>query len=408
MTTSDYLVIHEAGSVPIKLWTRGVPVESASQEQLKRLAAMPLIYRHIAVMPDVHLGEGTTIGTVFASQRAVIPSAVGVDIGCGMVAAKTNLLLVDIPPQARANIRAAIEARVPHGRSHHGSDQDEGAWRDPATHIRSAFETQLGARFKAIVGKYPLFQQARTVNHLGTLGTGNHFIEICHDQDEAIWIMLHSGSRGIGNRIGSTFSKLAQREAEAWMLDLPHPSLAYLPRGTELFDDYMMCVSWAQDFAALNRDIMLEATLEALRTHESEAVITSRVDCHHNYIAWEHHFNENVLVTRKGAVRARTGDLGIIPGSMGARSYIVEGLGNPESFTSCSHGAGRVMSRTEAKSKFSMAEHAAAVKGVECRLDAGVIDETPMAYKDIDTVMEAQRSLCKPVAVLKQIICVKG
>jgi len=248
------------------------------------------------------------------------------------------------------------------------------------------------------------------VRHLGTLGTGNHFIEVCLDEAGAVWVMLHSGSRGVGGRIGSHFIELAKLEMERWFIHLPDRDLAYLSEGSQYFNDYIEVVGWAQDFALVNRQLMMEATLGAISTALGRPVKTgaTAVNCHHNYVSREHHFGKNVLVTRKGAVRAREGDLGIIPGSMGARSYIVRGKGNPDSFHSCSHGAGRAMSRTEAKKRFTLEEHAAATAGVECRKDSEVIDETPAAYKDIDAVMAAQVDLVDVVHTLKQVVCVKG
>ncbi len=249
------------------------------------------------------------------------------------------------------------------------------------------------------------------MQHLGTLGTGNHFIELCLDEDDQVWVMLHSGSRGVGNRIGSYFIELAKEDMRRWFINLPDQDLAYLPEGTEHFDDYVHAVHWAQDYARTNRELMMDAVLEALRGSGILPAFEARleaVNCHHNYVAREHHYGENVFVTRKGAVRARRGDLGIIPGSMGARSFIVRGLGNAESFHSCSHGAGRAMSRTEARRRFSVADHAAATAGIECRKDEDVIDETPMAYKSIDAVMHAQRDLVEIVHTLRQVVCVKG
>ena len=270
---------------------------------------------------------------------------------------------------------------------------------------------ELRPRFDAIVAKHPKVARANHVNHLGTLGTGNHFVELCLDEADQVWVMLHSGSRGVGNRIGTYFIDLAQQEMRRWFVDLPHRDLAYLPQGTQYFDDYVEAVGWAQDFAAVNRRTMMTAALRALA--ESGLLPEFRADtkvvsCHHNYVEREHHYGADVLVTRKGAVRAREGELGIIPGSMGAKSFIVRGKGNPESFCSCSHGAGRVMSRTAARKQFTVADHEAATAGVECRKDAGVIDETPMAYKDIDAVMAAQADLVDIEHTLRQVVCVKG
>jgi tRNA-splicing ligase RtcB len=249
------------------------------------------------------------------------------------------------------------------------------------------------------------------MNHLGTLGTGNHFIEVCLDESEAVWFMLHSGSRGVGNRMGSYFIELARKDMQRFYINLPDIDLAYFPEHTDHFDDYVEAVEWAQDYARANRDLMMEQIIGAVRNSGQVRPFNAEVkaiNCHHNYVARESHYGANVLVTRKGAVRAREGDMGIIPGSMGARSFIVRGKGNPESFHSCSHGAGRAMSRNEAKRRFTIADHERMTAGVECRKDADVIDETPAAYKPIDAVMAAQADLVDIVHTLRQVVCVKG
>jgi tRNA-splicing ligase RtcB len=300
---------------------------------------------------------------------------------------------------------------VPHGRTDNGGKNDRGAWSQAPASVVDAWG-RLHERFEQIMKKYPRLNHPQRINHLGTLGTGNHFIEVCLDNEgQNVWFMLHSGSRGVGNRIGTFFIGLAKQDMRQWMINLPDADLAYLPQGTEHFDDYVEAVHWAQDYALANRQLMMQHIIAAVR--ESGLVpafdaTLEAVNCHHNYVTWEHHYGENVLITRKGAVRARAGDMGIIPGSMGARSYIVRGKGNPESFTSCSHGAGRAMSRGEARRRFSVADHIAATQGVECRKDADVIDETPMAYKSIDAVMEAQKDLVEIVHTLRQVVCVKG
>ena len=404
----SYEIHQPSGGVPIKRWTRGVAVEDAAVKQLENVARMPFIHRWVAAMPDVHWGMGATVGSVIPTVGAVIPAAVGVDIGCGMMAVETSLVASDLP-DSLANVRAAIERAVPHGRTaNHG--RDKGAWADPPKAVGAAWKG-LQNRFDRIVDKNKAIEKSNTVVHLGTLGTGNHFIEVCLDEREHVWIMLHSGSRGVGNRIGSHFIALAKREMERWKISLPDQNLAYLPEGSEHFADYVEAVEWAQDFARQNRELMMAATIKALGDAKGIRPFElgdMAVNCHHNYIAREHHYGKDVLVTRKGAVRAQAGDLGIIPGSMGTRSYIVRGKGNPESFNSCSHGAGRAMSRTEAKRRFTLADHAAATAGIECRKDADVIDETPLAYKDIDAVMEAQKDLVEVVHTLKQVVCVKG
>jgi tRNA-splicing ligase RtcB len=322
---------------------------------------------------------------------------------------QTSLRAEELPDNLRA-VRGAIERAVPHGRTHNGGSGDRGAWRNaPASH-RAAWK-DLAKTFDEIVDKHPKIRQANHLPHLGTLGTGNHFIEVCLDEDGRVWFMLHSGSRGIGNRIGSYFIELAKREMRRFFINLPDKDLAYLPQGSQYFDDYVQALEWAQEFARTNRALMMQSVIEAVAQAPGIRAFTAdlqAVNCHHNYVAREHHFGKNVFVTRKGAVRARKGDLGIIPGSMGARSYIVRGKGNDESFHSCSHGAGRKMSRAEAKRRFSESDHAKATEGIECRKDVDVIDETPMAYKCINAVMRAQEDLVEVVHTLRQVVCVKG
>ncbi|MEM9695501.1 MAG: RtcB family protein [Myxococcota bacterium] len=405
-TTRPYDVI-STERAPIKMWTRGVPVEPAAEEQLKAIASLPFIHHHVAVMPDVHLGKGATVGSVIPTVGAIVPAAVGVDIGCGMIAQRTSLTASDLPDGLGA-VRSAIERAVPHGRTDNGGRNDRGAWRKVPTSHRAAWG-ELEGEFAKICDKHPKIAKSNHDRHLGTLGTGNHFIEVCLDETDRVWVMLHSGSRGVGGRIGSYFISAAKREMERWFIHLPNRDLAYLPEGSSLFNDYCQAVAWAQRYARANRALMLAATLEALR-HELPPFTTDEtaVNCHHNYVSQEHHYGRDVFVTRKGAVRAGRGELGIIPGSMGTRSYIVAGKGDPDSFCSCSHGAGRAMSRTEAKRRFSQEDHAAATAHVECRKDEDVIDETPMAYKSIDAVMDAQRDLVDIVHTLRQVVCVKG
>ncbi|MBX7115625.1 MAG: RtcB family protein [Myxococcaceae bacterium] len=404
---TPYEVMNEGGL--IKSWTRGVPFEAEAKEQLKRMAALPFIHKWVAAMPDVHRGMGATVGSVVPTHKAIIPAAVGVDIGCGMMAVKTSLSSSQLPDNLHA-LRSAIEAAVPHGRTDNGRENDRGAWRDVPKPVAEAW-ARLQPGYQSITDKHKKLNRGSHVTHLGTLGTGNHFIEVCLDEKENVWFMLHSGSRGVGNRIGAYFIETAKEEMRRWHIRLPDADLAYLAEGSKYFDDYVEAVHWAQDYAKTNRDLMMGAVIEAVRaTGLVPAFDATReaVNCHHNYVAREHHYGENVFVTRKGAVRAREGDLGIIPGSMGARSFIVRGRGNPESFHSCSHGAGRVMSRTEAKRRFTVADHVAATAGVECRKDAEVIDETPGAYKPIDAVMHAQRDLVEVLYTLRQVVCVKG
>jgi tRNA-splicing ligase RtcB len=359
-------------------------------------------------MPDVHVGKGATIGSVIPTKGAIIPAAVGVDIGCGMMAVRTSLDAADLPDDL-APLRTAIERAVPHGRNVSRGGRDSGSWGTPPEAVDQAWR-ELVEPFDRIVEKHPRLARTNNRVHLGTLGTGNHFIEVCLDEAQQVWIMLHSGSRGVGNAIGSYFIELAKQDMRKWFINPPESDLAYLPEGTDHFHDYVEAVGWAQRFALRNRELMMSATLGALRQVISKPFDADRmaVNCHHNYVQQERHYGEQVWVTRKGAVRAGEGELGIIPGSMGARSYIVRGKGNRESFCSCSHGAGRVYSRTEAKRRFTQQDQAEATAGVECRKDAGVIDEIPMAYKDIDAVIHAQRDLVEVVHTLKQVVCVKG
>jgi tRNA-splicing ligase RtcB len=407
MSEKNHETLNVEHGAHIKMWTRGVPVEEEAKEQLRNTAKMPFIFHHIAVMPDVHLGKGSTVGSVIPTLQAVIPAAVGVDIGCGMIAAKTTLTASDLPDNL-SGLRSAIERAVPHGRS--PGKRDKGSWGDaPPDNVDIAW-AELERGFSRIIEKYPHLARANHRVHLGTLGTGNHFVEVCLDEDQAVWFMLHSGSRGIGNAIGSHFIELAKQDMRRWMINLPDQDLAYFPEGTQHFDDYVEAVEWAQSFAKLNREIMMQNVVRAARKVIAKPFEShvEAVNCHHNYVSREHHFGKDILVTRKGAVRAREGELGIIPGSMGARSYIVRGLGNEDSFHSCSHGAGRTMSRTAARKRFTVEDHCKATVGVECRKDASVIDETPAAYKDIDAVMQAQKDLVEVVHTLKQVVCVKG
>jgi tRNA-splicing ligase RtcB len=407
MSSESYETLPVDGGRHVKLWTRGVPVEAKAKEQLANTARMPFVYRHVAAMPDVHVGIGATVGSVLATKGAIIPAAVGVDIGCGMMATQTTLTAADLPDSLSA-LRSRIERAVPHGFVTIKGRSVKGAWAIPPDSV-SARWRRLATRLEPIVDKYPRLGPKNPHEQLGTLGGGNHFIEICLDEADSVWVMLHSGSRGIGNLIGQTFIELARSDMKKHLADLPDRDLAYLSEGTEHFDDYVEAMHWAQDYAAENRRAMMDAVLRVLReTLKPFRLGKLAVNCHHNYTAREVHFGEEVLVTRKGALRAGRGELGIIPGSMGSRSYIVRGLGNPESFESCSHGAGRRMSRTEARKRFTVDQHVAATAGVECRKDADVIDETPAAYKDIDAVMEAQRDLVEIVHTLKQVVCVKG
>lgn len=401
-----YIEQEVTDGVPVKMWTRGVPVEDEARRQLAKAAQLPIVFKHIAAMPDVHVGIGATVGSVIPTIKAIIPAAVGVDIGCGMMAAKTTLRAEDLPDNL-APLRSAIERSVPHGRA--PGARDPGAWANVPGTVDYAW-AQLEPAFTELCNDYPKLKNTNNRKHLGTLGTGNHFIEVCLDEEGAVWFMLHSGSRGVGNAIGTMFIELARQDAMRNDVHLPDRDLAYFEEGSRYFGAYVKAVGWAQSFAALNREVMMKRVIEAAQAtlrKKFESHVEA-VNCHHNYVQQERHFGEDVYITRKGAVSAKLGELGIIPGSMGARSYIVRGKGNPESFESCSHGAGRVMSRTKAKERFTLADHRAATEGVECRKDKDVIDETPAAYKDIDAVMAAQSDLVEVVHTLKQVVCVKG
>jgi len=387
--------------VPVRIWTDDI--DERSKEQLANIAGLPFVHHHVAAMPDVHLGIGATIGSVIATHRAIIPAAVGVDIGCGMVAARLSLSANELDEKSLKKIFDQIGRDVPVGRAQHTDDR-------MLAHAALPFEAGL----KALTDRHPqllksMGRQSRWTHQIGTLGGGNHFIEVCLDEADRVWVMLHSGSRGIGNAIADYFIRLARGDMERQSIHLPDRDLAYFREGAEHFDDYVEAVHWAQDYALQNRRSMLDLVLAALARHLPAFEVTSEaVNCHHNYVAREHHYGADVWVTRKGAIRARAGDLGIVPGSMGARSYIVRGKGHPESFCSSAHGAGRRMSRTAATKQFTEADLARQTEGVVCRKDRGVIDEIPGAYKDIDRVMADQSDLTEVVHTLKQVVCVKG
>ncbi|MGB7415492.1 MAG: RtcB family protein [Thermosynechococcaceae cyanobacterium] len=407
----EYMAQTHKNGHPIKAWIKGVDVGEEAIAQLKNVASLPFIYKHVAAMPDVHWGKGATIGSVIATKGAIVPAAVGVDLGCGMMALQTTLTANDLPDNLDA-MRSAIESVVPHGRTDNGGRGDRGAWHD-LPEIVSTFWKGFESRYQLIEAKHPKAISSNNARHLGTLGTGNHFIEVCLDECDRVWVMLHSGSRGLGNRIGSYFIRKAKQEMERYFIDqfLPDKDLAYLVEHSELFDDYVEAVAFAQDFALANRKVMMKRTLEAIRSvlPELEVSVTEMaVNCHHNYIRRENHYGANVWVTRKGAVSAREDELGIIPGSMGTASYIVKGKGSKDSFCSCSHGAGRRMSRGQARREITLEQHEAALKGISARLDAEVLDESPAAYKDIDQVMAAQTDLVDVVHSLRQVVNVKG
>ena len=397
------------GRVPVKIWTEDIEPEAL--QQLVNISRLPIVHGHVAGMPDVHAGIGATVGSVVATKAAIIPAAVGVDIGCGMNAVRLSLKASDLPHSLQ-RIRSAIEATVPVGFAQHESSKVHGA-----TQVRMAHA--LEHRLYIIAGKHPALTKMLKrfddtwICQVGTLGGGNHFIELCIDEDQSVWVMLHSGSRGIGNVIGRYFIDAAKKDMQRHQVILPDRDLAYFAEGSPLFDDYVEALEWAQNYALLNRREMMRLILATLQRELSASVdawtvVGEAINCHHNYVARETHFGEDVFVTRKGAISAREGELGIIPGSMGAKSYVVRGLGNPESFCSCAHGAGRRMSRTAARRTFSQIDLEEQTRGVECRKDGGVLDEIPGAYKDIDTVMENQRDLVEVVHTLKQVLCVKG
>jgi tRNA-splicing ligase RtcB (3'-phosphate/5'-hydroxy nucleic acid ligase) len=391
----------EQGLVPVRIYTDDI--DGAAREQLVRLSRLPIVHHHVAAMPDVHTGIGATVGSVIATDAAIIPSAVGVDIGCGMIAARTTLRADALDEKRVRRVFDQIARDVPAGHAQH---PEERALAVKAVPFRRELETLIAAH-PALAKRFPRAQN--WVRQLGTLGGGNHFIEVCLDEAERVWVMLHSGSRGIGNAIGTYFIELARRDMERQMAALPDRDLAYLREGTRHFDDYVRALDWAQRYAAANRQAMLELTLSALERHLPPFTVTEEaVNCHHNYAQRERHYGKEVWVTRKGAIRARAGELGIIPGSMGARSYIVRGRGSEESFESCAHGAGRRMSRSAAQKAFSLSDLARQTAGVVCRKDRGVLDEIPEAYKPIDAVMDNQRDLVEVVHTLKQVLCVKG
>lgn len=407
MSTSQLFAVE--GGVPVRAWVEGVPFEESARLQVERTARLPFIFGHVAVMPDVHWGRGATVGSVIPTIGAIVPAAVGVDIGCGMAAVRTTLTAEQLP-DTLARVRQEIEWSVPVGRGDYSRAGKRDDWRHGIPEEIEAEWSEINAAYRAILAEHPHCSHPRPMEQLGSLGGGNHFIEVCLDETGAVWVMLHSGSRGVGNNIGSYFIEVARERIRQKGIELPDVDLAWLEEGSPTFTAYRAAVSWAQDYARRNRGIMLERTLKAMRRAglPKFKVEEEAVNCHHNYIAEEVHDGQSVLVTRKGAVRAGLGDLGIIPGSMGVKSYIVRGKGNPASFESCSHGAGRAMSRGQAHRTFTLADHRKATEGVECRKDKDVIDETPGAYKDIDAVMAAQADLVDIVHTLKQVVCVKG
>lgn len=387
--------------VPVRIYTD--IVEAQALAQLKNIARLPFIHSHVAAMPDVHLGIGATVGSVIPTKGAIIPAAVGVDIGCGMNALQLSLSADQLPDNLRP-IRSAIEGAVPVGFERH---RDKTARRGSCKPLNNSLNS--------IIQKHPgLFKMMKKpretwVQQMGSLGGGNHFIEICLDENQQVWLMLHSGSRGIGNVFGRYFIRLAKNDMKQHIRQLPDKDLAYFTEGAQHFDDYVEAVTWAQEYARLNRREMMALIVAAISPWLPPfEIVGEAINCHHNYVIKERHFNAQVYLTRKGAISAREGELGIIPGSMGVQSYIVRGKGSAESFCSCAHGAGRAMSRTAAKKQFNAQDLARQTEGVECRKDAAVVDEIPAAYKDIDQVMENQSDLVEVVHRLKQVVCVKG
>lgn len=391
--------------IPVKIWTDDI--EHEALQQLLNVADLPIVHHHIAAMPDVHAGVGATVGSVIPTKNAIIPAAVGVDIGCGMNAVRTSLNAKDLPDSLYP-LRSKLEAAIPVGFAQHEASKMRGS-------ALQRLARGMNDRLDVIVGKHPGLMKMQKrftetwICQLGTLGGGNHFIELCLDEQQQVWIMLHSGSRGIGNVLGRYFISAAQKDMRRHQIRLPDADLAYFAEGSTLFDDYVEAVGWAQDYAFLNRNRMMQMIVEVLKPLLPPFRLQSEaINCHHNYVNAETHFGENLLITRKGAISARQGELGIIPGSMGAKSYIVRGLGNPDSFHSCSHGAGRRMSRSAAKRKFDRFDLMAQTEGIECRKDGEVIDEIPAAYKDIDVVMANQQDLVEVVHTLRQVMCIKG
>jgi tRNA-splicing ligase RtcB len=406
----DQFSIHRTQGAPLKLWDSAGPFEAGAMQQLRNVASLPFVFHHVAGMPDVHWGKGATVGSVIATKQAIVPAAVGVDIGCGMMAVRTTLTASDLPDNLSV-IRGEIERTVPKGfETSQAANHAKGGWAVTPNAVARAWFDKFEPRWRRIVAKHPKVD-GKTSDQLGSMGGGNHFIEVCLDEEDRVWAMLHSGSRGTGNRIGSYFIDAAKEAIARDKLDfhLADRDLAFLGEGSQLFDDYIEAMHFAQDYAMVNRELMMGRVLDALRKHlPAFKTDKAAINCHHNYATREQHFGEQVWVTRKGAVSARAGELGIIPGSMGTGSFIVEGLGNEESFCSCSHGAGRVMSRGQAKKLITLEDHKAAMQGIEARVDEGVLDESPAAYKDIGAVMKAQEDLVRVRHRLRQVVNVKG
>lgn len=390
-----------------RAWVRGIEqyFDEATQKQVADICRMPFVHPHVAVMPDAHAGKGSCVGAVIPTRGAIMPAAVGVDIGCGMLAMRIDMRLDTLRENADQFFDTLTNS-IPMGRSSWNPAEDCGSWHSEELTpraVRACWLGHLQGDYESIVLKYPEIRKANALPHLGTLGGGNHFLELSYDEQERVWVVIHSGSRGVGNKIGTTFTKLAQEFCDRHFIPLPNRDLAYLVEGTPLFADYLFALRWAQKFALLNRGLMALRVMTVLGVDEVE-----RVGCHHNYTDMEHHFGENLWITRKGAIRARVDDRGIIPGSMGERTFIVRGKGDRQSFTSASHGAGRVMSRTKAKSEFTTTDLVEQTSGITCRKDQSIIDEIPSAYKPLDGVMEAQSDLVEIEHTLRQVVCCKG
>lgn len=402
--------------VPLKIWDYEGGIDDQTIQQMKDVCKLDFVQPYASLMADGHYGSGSAVGAVVPVVGAIPVATVGVDLGCGMIAVKTSLTRKDIPTNLK-KLRASIEKEVPAGRTDEGGVNDRGSWHDVPPRVIKVWET-LVKGYEDVLKDNASVAHKRVINQLGTLGTGNHFVELCTDEqitgdDSPIWIMLHSGSRGIGNKIGSTYIGIARNELAKKGKAAPNRDLAFLEADNPNFDKYVKAASWAQDYAAANRALMVQGAIRGMEASGLFKPFTTgdSIQCHHNYISQETHFGNEVLIIRKGAVRAQVDDIAIIPGNMGQRSFIVRGRGNPASFNSCSHGAGRTMSRTEAKKRYTTADLIKATEGVECLKTPGVIDEIPMAYKPLDLVMKAQADLVdidNPVAILRQFMCIKG
>ncbi len=410
-------VIKEENKWPIKIWSTPESVESQAIQQLKNVSSLPFIFKHISAMPDVHLGFGATVGSVIPTKGAVIPSAVGVDIGCGMLAWNTGLEREQLPDSTL--LRGMIEKVIPVGFNKRNKEHEyfEYLLEKEFTTMEMIHNIPDWVAFNKKSNKYfePVGQKIAL--QFGTLGGGNHFIELSEDETGLIWVVLHSGSRGIGKLTADFYMDLAKEECNKWFVNLPDKDLAFLASDSTGYKKYIIDLDWCQKYAWWNRLAMVSDVQDVLkflipelktRDFTDGSMDSNFIHCHHNYATMENHFGENILVTRKGAISAREGQLGIIPGSMGARSYIVVGLGNKDSFCSASHGAGRLMGRNEAKKRFNLKDFASQTNGVDCKKDDSVLDEIPGAYKNIDEVMANQKDLVTPIHTLKQFICIKG